>query len=913
MPDWKQQLETRLAGQRIEPARAAGIVEEMSQHLQDRYEELLSAGTPESEARRQVLEELESSDRFVAELPSSLRRPAQHLPPQAELPSGNLALDLLRDLRFGLRGMLRAPGFSFFAILTLALGIGASTTVFTLVNTLLLHPLPAHNPSRLVCLYTTDVKGQKQSGNLLPTSYLNLKDYQARNTSLSALGGFSPPLVLTLTQGEGTERFFGQLVTSNYFETLGLAPAAGRFFLPSETSTPGGMPVAILSYSAWKVRFNHAPDIMGKTLQFNGTPFTIVGVAPQGFLGVSAVFGPDVWLPATMAAQVLPPPMQDILRERGKAFFQAVARLKPDVTRSQAEQNLQAIASSLQREYPDVNTAHTASVQPVTTALFSNTGGEAGLAFVSAVLLGIVGLVLLIACSNVANLLMARAVDRRQEIAVRLSIGASRGRLLRQLLSESMLLGIFGGVGGLFVGYQGCGFLWSFRPPDVARNLVDPRLDTTVYLFALLLSLATAFIFGVVPSLKASRTDLVDGLKQEAHLAAPTGRSGRFQRALLTAQVAFSLVSLIAASLFLRAVQRAYTIDPGFDENHLAVFMMNPEQVGYDAARLEAFHRDVRERVAAIPGIEAVSWASNMPFWASPSRGVQIEGQQQTRKSDALNTVTNTVDVGYFWVMGIPLVQGRTFTAADRDGSLPVVVINEDLARRYWPHGDALGKRLQLVGENTMRQIVGVVKNSDYTTLGEASQPCLFFPLLQNPGGNVTLYVRAANDPASVLGEVQREIRELAPRVQISDIRTGSKLMDQILWSARIVLSLLGIFGLLALTLASVGLYGLLAYSVRGRQREIGVRMALGASRSAVLRLVLQQGMILVAVGVTIGLALSLLIGRLFSRMLFGVSPADPMALIGASAILLLVAFLATYIPALTASRMEPMRALREG
>ncbi len=913
MPDWKQEVEKRLAGQRIEPSRRTAIIEELSQHLQDRYLELLSAGIGEPEAFRRVLEELESSDQFAAALPAGLRGPGRKLSPQAELPSGKLAVDLVRDVRYGFRSMLRAPGFSFFAILTLALGIGASTTVFTLVNTLLLHPLPARDASRLVCVYSTDVKGQKQSGNLLPTSYLNLKDYQARNSSLSGLSGFSPPLVMTLTEKTGTERLFGQLVTSDYFKTLGLTPAMGRFFLHSETSTPGRVPVAVLSYNAWKIRFDRAPDVVGKTLEIDGSPFTVVGVAPQGFIGVSAIFGPDVWLPATMAAQVLPPAMQDILTQRGKPFFQAVARPKPGVSRSQAEADLQTVASALQREYPDVNTGRTVTVQPVTAALFSSTGGERGIVLASAVLLGIVGLVLLIACSNVANLLMARAVGRRQEIAVRLAIGASRWRLFRQLLTESMLLGIFGGVGGIAVGYEGCRFLWSFRPANVASNMVDPRMDTTVFLYALLLSLAAAFIFGIVPSLRASKTDLVDSLKEDTHLAAQTGRSARFQKILLTAQVSLSLVSLIAASLFLRAVQHAYTIDPGFDVKHLAVFLMNPEQVGYDGVQLEEFHRDVRGHIATIPGIEAVSWSSDMPFWSSASRGVEIEGQRQERKSEALTTVVNTVGLDYFKVMGIPLVQGRTFTNSDRDGSVPLVIINQDLARMYWPGGDAIGKRLQVVGDNTMRQIVGIVKNSDYTTLGEAPQPCLFFPLLQNPGGNFTLYVRTAGDPGAVLEEVQREIKVLAPKVEISDIRTGTTLMDQILYGARIVVSLLGVFGLLALALASVGLYGLLAYSVRGRQREIGVRMALGASRSAVLRLVLRQGMTVVASGVAIGLALSLLLGRAFSRMLFGLSPADPLALIGASAVLLLVALLASYLPALAASRMEPMKALREG
>lgn len=828
-------------------------------------------------------------------------------------PSGNPFSDFIRDLKYGLRSLGRAPVFASFAVLTLALGIGASTTVFTLVNTVLLHPLPARDPSRLVSIYATDTRTGKQSGNLLPISYLNLRDYESRNTALSNLGGFSPPMVLTLSENNASERFFGQLVSAGYFETLGLTPVKGRFFLPSEVSTPGSAPVAVLSYNAWKIRFHRDPQIIGKTLELNQSPFTVIGIAPQGFLGISAVFGPDVWLPATMAAQILPLPLQDVLLKREKPFFQAVGRLKFGIPRTQAEANLQTIASALQQEYPDANAGRTVSVQPITAALFSSTGGERGTTFVSVILLALVGLVLLIACSNVANLLMARAVARRQEVAVRLAIGASRGRLLRLLLTESILLGVVGGIVGLGVGYEGCRALWSFRPAEVARNLVDPRLDGTVFLFAFLLSLATAFIFGVMPSLRASRTDLVPNLKEESHLAAPGGGSARFQKTLLTTQVALSLVSLIAASLFLRAVQRAYTIDPGFDEKHLALFMMNPEQVGYDAAQLQNFHRDVKDRISSLPGVEAVSWASNLPFWSTPSRGVSIEGQEHSRKSETLNTVTNTIDLDYFKVMHIPLVAGRAFTADDNIGSLPVVIINEEMARRYFPAGNALGKRLSLVGDKVMRQIVGIVKTSDYTTLGEAPQPCIYLPLRQSPGDDVTLYVGAAGDPSAVLGEVQRVVKVLAPKVEISDSRTGAKLMDQILWSARIVLSLLGAFGLLALGLASVGLYGLLAYLVRGRQREIGVRMALGASRSAILLHILRQGMTLVCIGVGVGFALSFLIGRAFSKMLFGLSPADPMSLIGASVALLLIAALACYLPALAASRYDPMKALREG
>jgi predicted permease len=826
---------------------------------------------------------------------------------------GNLLADLLRDLKYGLRSMARAPGFSFFAILALALGIGASTTVFTVVNSLLLHPFPAQDPSRLVALYTTYLKNQKPSGSLLPISYRNLKDYQARNTALSNLAGFSPPMPMTLVEGTAQERFFGQLVTNGYFETLGLGPAKGRFFLPGEVSAPGSAPVAVLSYSAWKNRFNSAADVIGKTLEINGAPFTVIGVAPQGFLGVSAVFGPDVWLPATMAQQVLPPELQDVLEQRGKPFFQGIARLRSGVSRSQAQASFETLATTLRREYPDANAGHTASVEPITTALFSSTGGERGLALVSTVLLLIVGLVLLIACSNVASLLMARAVSRRHEIGVRLAIGAGRGRVVRQLLTESVLLGFFGGIAGLAVGYEGCRFLWSFRPPEYARNLADPKLDGTVFLFTLLLSLATGFIFGVVPALRASKTSLVESLKEETHVAGPSGRSARFQKTLLAGQVAFSLVSLIAASLFLRAVQRAYDIDPGFDQHHLAVLMMNPEQQSHDVVRLKAFHRQVEDRVSRIPGVQAVSWASNMPFWSTASRGIFIEGQEQQRKSETISTVANTIDVDYFKTMQIPLLQGRAFTAADQEGSLPVVVVNEDLARRYWPHGNAIGNHLRLSGDTVRRQIIGVVKTSNYTTLGEAPQPSLYLPLRQNPGGSVNLYVRSAGDPSLVIAEVQRGIKEVDPGVQVTDVRTGAKLVNQVLWNARIVLGMLGIFGLLALALASVGLYGVLACSVSSRRREIGVRMALGASRFDVLRLVLRQGMMLVAIGVGLGLGISLLVGRAFSRMLFGLSSADPLSLLGASAVLLLVAALACYLPALAASRMDPMQALREG
>ncbi len=556
---------------------------------------------------------------------------------------------------------------------------------------------------------------------------------------------------MTLTENTGSERFFDSLSRRAISGALGISTENGRFFLPEEISAPDSAPYAELSYNAWKIRFDGAPEVIGKILDINGTSFTVVGVAPKGFLGVSAVFGPDVWLPATMAQQALPAPMRDVLRERGKPLFQTVARLKPGIRRDQTEASLQPLAAALRQQYPDANAGHTIAVRPITTALYSTTGGERGLAIVSTVLLVIVGLVLLIACSNVANLLMARAVSRRQEIAVRLAIGASRGRLLRQLLTESV-----------------CSSASSAALPDLAsatKAAVSsgpsdrcPKWRAISSIPNSMAPCSSSPCSSPSPPGSSSVSCPRCALRRPAWLTASrkkpmlpdfAGRSARFQKTLLTGQVALSLVSLIAASFFLRAVQRAYAIDPGFDDQHLAVLMMNPEQVGYDAVRLKDFRRDVADRVARLPEVAAVSWASNMPFWSSPSRGILIQGQEQDRKSETISTVANTVDLDYFKTMRIPLLQGRAFTDEDQDGSLPVVIVNENLARRYWPNGNAIGQHLRLTGDTIMRQIVGVVKTSNYSTLGEAPQPCLYLPMGQNPGSDAILYVRTARDPRS--------------------------------------------------------------------------------------------------------------------------------------------------------------------
>jgi predicted permease len=554
-------------------------------------------------------------------------------------------------------------------------------------------------------------------------------------------------------------------------------------------------------------------------------------------------------------------------------------------------------------------------VRPIADAIFgidNSSTGRNPILFGSAVLMAVVGLVLLIACSNVANLLLARSAARRHEISVRLAMGASRGRLVRQLLTESVFLGLLSGLLGIAIGVAGVQLLWSFLPAEVSANLVTPKLDAPVFVFAMLLALLTGFVFGTAPALRASRTGVAETLKEEART---TGRSRRritFANALLVGQVAFSFVTLVTAALFLRSIERAYRIDPGFETQHLAVLMTNPGQAGYGKPQTMAFYQQVRERVAALPGVESASWASLLPLWGWMQSGLEVEGRDLRSKAESIATVVDTVDAGYFRTAGIALDRGRYFTEMDQDGGTWVAIVNQKLAHDYWPGQEVLGKHIRLPGEKVRRQVIGVVKTANYTTLGEPPQLCVYVPLKQSYSDAMVLYVRSKWDPNQILLPVQREVRAVGPRISVDDVRTGRKIVDQSLFGAKIGVALLSAFGLLALGLASIGLYGIMAYSVNRRRREIGLRMALGAAQESVLRLILKQGMSLVLAGVAAGLVAALAVGQLLSRMLYGVSASDPVSVAAAAAVLLAVALVACYLPARSASRLDPLTALRE-
>lgn len=910
MPEWNNEVRRQLKGLHLPPAREEEIIEELSDHLENLYEEILAEGATTENAYREVLSSLSQSDLLV-ELRAAVRTARPEPIPEGFASSGHLLADLWQDLVYAARMLRKAPGFTAVAALTLALGIGANTAVFTIISTLLLNPLPVAKSSELVAINTTQAKMTTQSGEFQLMSYLNIKDFRDRTHSFSSFAAHSNPTAITMSNTGEPHRIFVEVVTGNYFETLGIHPFMGRFFLPREDVTPGAAPVVVLGYAAWQGRFGGASDIVGRTIKLNNTPFTIIGIGPKGFKGLYAVFGPDVWVPSMMAEEILPAEQGNALRDRAILLFTGIGRLRPGLTIAQARAELNIVASSLEKEFPDANQGQAVAVRPLNQAAY---GPERQpLLFGSTLLMAIVGLVLLIASSNVANLLLARAAVRRQEIAVRLALGAGRMRLIRQLLTESVLLGLLGGVLGLLFGYAGCQFLWSFRPAEFALNFAELRISPSVFVFALAVSVLTGLLFGVVPALRTSRTPVSEVLKEESRAAGRSRNRISLANTLLAGQVAVSLVLLVVAAMVLQSIQREYSIDPGFETKHVALFMMYPGQAGYDQTRTKQFYTQARDRVGSVPGISSLSWASNLPLWGRKETGVVIEGQEQRKKSEAISAVVDTVDLNYFSTVGISLVEGRDFTQEDRDISTPIAIINDTMAAKYWPNQSPLGKRLQLPRGKDFVQIVGVVKTANYQTLGEAPQSCIYIPLRQNYSDAMILYVRTERDPSATLAAVQGEIRTLDPGLPVDDIRTGTKVIDQALWGAKIGVALLGVFGLLALSLASVGLYGIMAYSVNQRRREIGIRMALGAGQASVLRLILSQGMTLVIGGVALGLILSLLLGRMLSKFLYGVGGSDPASLAGASLVLLTVALVACYLPARRASQVDPLVALHEG
>ncbi|MGH9840569.1 MAG: ABC transporter permease, partial [Blastocatellia bacterium] len=710
---------------------------------------------------------------------------------------------------------------------------------------------------------------------------------------------------MSLSQNGNNERLWGYLVSGNYFDLLGVRAARGRMFTEEDDRAPGAHPVAVLSHGCWQQRFGGDPNLVGKTITLNNHGFTVVGIAPPEFNGTVLFLTPDVYVPMMMSKQIAPG--ERWMENRGNGSLFTLGRLKPNVTVAQAKAAFDALAVQSGHEYPGEEDLRFSFAPPgMGLPMFRNaTLGFAG------VLLALVGLVLLIACTNLASLLLARAVERRKEIAVRLSLGATRFRLARQLLTESVMLSLAGGALGVLAAWWLIDLVMALKPPVDAPLTIDLRLDWRVLAFTLIISLLTGVLFGLLPAWQATKPDLIPALKDEA--GGGGVRRSRLRNGLVVAQVALSLVLLVAAGLIVRSLQQVRAIGPGFDVERVVTASVDLNLQGYDKARGATFYRQLIARVEALPGVQSASSMGYLPLNLDSSYNpIYAEGQPFTRGADLPLMLTNAVWPRYFETMGIPLLAGREFTVQDDREETRVVIVNESFARRFWPGQNAVGKRVRQGGpDNPFWEVVGVARDSKYFSLGEDPQPFVYFPLARDYKGDVALLARTSGDPRSLLDAIRREVRALDANLPLYDAKTMREHMRLSLFPLRTGAWVMGGFALLALLLAGLGIYGVMSYAVSQRTRELGIRMALGARSGDVLRLVLRQGMLLTLTGLALGLAGALAVTRLMTSVLVGVSATDVVTFVSVTLLLALVVLLACWVPARRATKVDPMIALR--
>ncbi len=812
---------------------------------------------------------------------------------------------VFKDIRFAFRGLIRNPGFTVTVVLILALGVGATTAIFTMANAAFLRPLPVGNPNELVAVYTTDEKNP----GFFSVAGDNFLDFREQSTSFVDLVASSNVFVNMAGEGEPVQ-VSGGMVTAGYFDLLELRPSAGRFFLPEEDKTPGTHPVMVLSYSSWEGRFGKEPSVIGRELTLNGHVFMVIGVGPEGFQGTEIAPAPEFFVPTMMFEQVTPRP--DWIFERRALMFDVIGRLKPGVTIGTAQAEMKTIARNLEAEYPEPNGGRSVMLAPLSRI---DPGASAQIGLAMALLTGIAGLVLAIAAANVANLLMVRAAARKREIAVRVSLGAGRMRLVRQLLTESMMLAALGGALGIVIAVWTRELLWSLIPPSPFTIALDTSVDVRVLGFAMLITLASGLFFGIVPAIGASRPNLSNALKSGQQREG-TMRRLSLRNTLVVAQVSLSLIALITAGLMMRSIENVFGVDPGFESDKLLTvsFPLADRQYA-DEARGQAFLDRLNEEIAALPGVELTTVSNQLPMgFGGLRRTVLVEGRDVGEGENGILVGATTVGDRYFEATGIELIRGRIFRSEEPSPTPRVAIINETMAGRFWPGEDPIGRRFTFYGDELTVEVIGIAKDSKYGNLAEDPQPFAYLPLRQSYRDTTAsshLFIRTSGEPLSVAASVRSAIGRIDPNLPITSLRPMNDIIELSMFNAQIGVWLVSAFGFLALLLAGVGVYGVISYSVSQRTHEIGIRMALGARPGDALNMIVRQGIVLSLVGLSIGLAASVGVTRLMSTFLFGVSAVDPVVFVSISLLLAAVAVGASVIPARRATKIDPVLALR--
>lgn len=811
-------------------------------------------------------------------------------------------MSTLQDIRYAFRMLLKRPGFTVIVVLTLALGIGANTTIFSAIDAVLLHPLPYKDPERLMVVWETNKQLGPEMWDRNEAAIGNFLDWRSRNQIFDQLGAlFDTQMILT---GVGEpQRVESCVVTTNFFQVLGVQPMLGRFFLP-ESETPGSPFTVIISHDLWQRQFGSDPSIVNKSLMLNAHQVEVIGVMPPGFeLQFPITRHVDMWAP--MIIDAADPNYHD----RGNNFLYTVGRLKQGVSQEQAQTEMNLIAGQLQQQYPETNAEKGVRVVPLHKQLVGNVESYLYMLFAA------VGFLLLIACANVAGLLLARVTARHREVAIRIAVGASRWRLIRQLLTESVILSALSGLLGLLLAYGGVKLLVSLTPSEVPR-LHEIGLHVPVFLWTLAISVATGVLFGLAPAVQASRPDLNTALKESAGRNPGSFQGNGLRNLLVVSEVAVALLLLVGAGLMTKSFLRLQQVDPGFDATNVVSMNIALPTSKYRQQQVLTFYDQLIERVKNLPGVRSVAGINPLPLGnTNVSSRFVVEGAPFVALADRPFAGTRVVTPDYFQTMSIPQLKGRSFTEQDREKTPNVIIVNEALASHYWPNQDPIGKRLSFFegehGKQEWREIVGVVGNVRSKALEIDVMPEAYFPYRQVPENFMNLVVRTASDPVSMVAAIRTQVLNVDKDQPVSDIMTMEQRVAKSVAAKRFVMSLLGAFSILALGLAAVGIYGVMAYLVTQRTQEIGVRMALGAQKRDVLRLVVGKGMVLAVIGTAIGLVASLALTRLMRSLLFEVTPTDWFTFVIVSVVLLAVALLACYIPARRATKVDPLVALR--